>query len=86
MRDQFSEIVEGRMKVIDPLMSTGTSVRVAVLQRSGSEIRFRGPRALIVGASVHLRISQQIFIGEVEESRPIATEHEVRMRIKEAIA
>ncbi len=86
MQDQFSETVEGRMKVIDPLMSTGPSVRVVVLQRSDSEIRFRGPRALIVGASVHLRISQLIFIGEVEESRSVGTEHEVRMRIREALS
>ena len=83
-RTQTMGPVDGRMKVIDPLMSSGPSTRVQVLRWVDSEIWVRAPRRVLVGATVHLRTAAAIFVGEVRHCEPMDTEHEIRVLIKES--
>ncbi len=77
--------LDGRMKVIDPLQSTGPSTRVQVLRWVDSEIWIRSPRRVLVGATVHFRTAEAIFVGEVRHCEPTGTEHEILILIKEHI-
>jgi hypothetical protein len=72
------------MKVIDPLLSSGPSTRIQVLRWVDSEICGRAPRRVLVGATVHLRTSAGIFLGEVRHCEPTDTEHEIRVLVKES--
>jgi hypothetical protein len=75
--------IDCRMKVIDPLMSTGPSARVRIVKWVDSEIWLRASRRVLVGASVHLRMGSEIFIGEVRSCQPADTEHEIHVLVKE---
>ena len=66
-RTESTGSIDGRMKVIDPLMSSGPSARVEVVQWSGSEVCVRLPRQVFVGATIHLRTADKIFVGEVRD-------------------
>ena len=57
----------GLMKVIDPLQSTGPSTRVNVMRQSDMEVFVRVPRAVLVGATVHLTMPGRIVMGVVRD-------------------
>jgi len=76
---------DARMKVIDPLLSTGPSRPVQVLRCADSEMWIRVPLRIFVGATVHLRSAQGIFVGEVRGCEATDTEHEIHVRINESL-
>jgi hypothetical protein len=75
--------IDGRMKVIDPLMSTGPSARVQVVRWTDSEVCVRVPRSVLVGAMVYLRTAKKTLVGEVRQCEPVDDENEIRVRVKE---
>jgi hypothetical protein len=77
--------IEGRMKIIDPLMSTGPSARVEVVQWSDSEVCVRLPRQVFVGATIHLRTADKIFVGEVRDCHLVQSGHEIHIRVNEIL-
>lgn len=77
--------IDGRMKVIDPLMSTGPSTKVQVLRWSDSELSVCVPRRVLVGATVHLRTAGKIIIGEVRRCEPNEGSHEISVLVKEIL-
>ena len=74
--------IDCRMKVIDPIMSTGPSARVQIVKWVDSEIWVRAQRTVLVGATVHLRMGTGIFVGEVRHCESRETEHEIHVLIK----
>jgi hypothetical protein len=74
--------IEGRMKVINPLMSAGPSARVQIVKRVDSEVWIRSPRKVLVGATVHLRMGTEILVGEVRHCGPMDSEHDVDVVVK----
>jgi hypothetical protein len=75
--------IDGRMKVINPLLSSGPSTAIQVLRSVESEIWIRAPRRVLIGATVHLRTAAGIFLGKVRHCEPTDTEHEIHVLIKE---
>jgi PilZ domain len=75
--------IEGRMKVIDPLRSSGPSTRVQVVQRSDSEIGVRATQPVSIGSLIHLRTANRVLVGEVRDCTPADTGHEIRVLVKE---
>jgi hypothetical protein len=69
------------MKVIDPLMSTGPSARVEVVDWSDSEVRVRLARQILIGAMVHLRAAGKILMGEVRHCHAMESGHEIHIRV-----
>jgi hypothetical protein len=82
---QVTEPIDGRMKVIDPLRSSGPSVRVQVVQWSDSELCVRAPHRVSMGALVHLRTANRVLVGEVRDCTPTHTGHEIRVVVKEIL-
>jgi hypothetical protein len=73
------------MKVINPLTSTGPSARVEVVNWSDSEVCVRLPRQVFVGALIHLRAADKIFMGEVRQCHAMESGHEIHIRVNEIL-
>jgi hypothetical protein len=82
---QAAGSIEGRMKIIDPLTSTLPSARVEVVKWSDSEVCVRLPRQVFVGAMVHLRTADKIFVGEVRQCDTTESGHEINIQVKEIL-
>jgi hypothetical protein len=65
-RTQTLGPIDGRMKVIDPLLSIGPSTRIQVLRWVDSEIWVRAPRRVLVGATVQLEPRQQSSLARYD--------------------
>lgn len=77
--------VEGRMKVIHPLLSTDPAARVQVVEQSDDEVTFRAQLRVFTGELVQLRVANRIVTGEVSHCSPWEAEHEIRIRVKEIL-
>jgi hypothetical protein len=77
--------IEGRMKIIDPLLTMGPAARVEVVNWSDSEVCVRLPRQVLVGTMVHLRTADKIFVGEVRHAHALESGHEIHIRVKEIL-
>lgn len=75
--------IEGRMKIIDPLLTMGPSARVEVVNWSDSEVCVRLPRQVFVGAMIHLRTANKIFVGEVRDCQVLESGHEIHIQVRE---
>jgi hypothetical protein len=75
--------IEGRMKMIDPLLTMGPSARVEVVNWSDSDVCVRLPRQVLVGTMVHLRTANKIFVGEVRRAHALESGHEIHIQVKE---
>jgi hypothetical protein len=73
------------MKIIDPLLTMGPSTRVEVVNWSDAEVCVRLPRQVFVGAMVHLRTADKIFVGEVRQAHPMEGGHEIHIQVKEVL-
>jgi hypothetical protein len=74
------------MKIIDPLLTMGPSARVEVVNWSDSEVCVRLPRQVFVGAMVHLRTADTIFVGEVRHCHPTESGHEIQIQVREILS
>jgi hypothetical protein len=70
--------IEGRIKIIDPLVTMGPSARVEVVNWSDSDVCVRLPRQVLVGTMVHMRTADKIFVGEVRHAHPLESGHEIK--------
>lgn len=71
------------MKIIDPLLTMGPSARVEVVNWSDSEVCVRLPRQVFVGAMIHLRTANKIFVGEVRDCQVLESGHEIHIQVRE---
>jgi hypothetical protein len=74
---------DARMKVINPLTSTGPSVRALVVNESASELIVRFPRAVFAGALVQVRTQGKIVFGEARRCTSKGSEYEIYIEKKE---
>jgi hypothetical protein len=84
-RIQATGPIDGRMKVIDPLLSSGPSTPVQVVRWSDSEVCVRVARRVLVGATVHLRTADKTIIGEVRHGDLTNGENEIRILVKDLL-
>jgi hypothetical protein len=84
-RFQATGPIDGRMKIIDPLMSSGPSTPVQVVRWSDSEVCVRVPRRVLVGATVYLRTADKTIVGEVRHGDLMNGENEIRILVKDLL-
>ncbi len=70
-----------RVKVLDPLTSTGPSMHAELISSSATDLRVRVPRCIFRGSSVQVRTSEGIAFGAVQSCVPIATEFEIEVAL-----
>jgi hypothetical protein len=57
--------IAARIKVINPLMSTGPSTAARVLSLSDTCLKLLVSRAILAGSMIQLRISKRVVFGRV---------------------
>ena len=81
MVDQSSQsdgaVAPARVKVLNPLTSTGPSMRAELLNSSDEGLQVRVPRSILVGSMVQVRTREGIAFGEVRSSAVSGEEFEI---------
>jgi hypothetical protein len=68
---------EARVKVLDPLTSTGPSMNAELISSSKTDLRVRVPRCIYPGSSVQVRTSEEIAFGVVRSCVTAGAEYEI---------
>jgi hypothetical protein len=71
------------MKVIDPLTSTGPSVRSRVVSDSASLLIIRFPRIVFGGALVQIRMESKVLFGKARRCTANGGEYEIEIEKQE---
>jgi hypothetical protein len=74
--------VTARVKVLNPLSSTGPAMHAELLSFSDTDLRVRVPRCILVGSMVRVRTGEKVAFGEVRTSVPIGTEFEIGLEVQ----
>ncbi len=74
---------DARMKVVDPLTSTGPSLRALVVYESASALIVRFPRVVFVGALVQVRTEGRIVFGKARGCTSNGSEYEINIEKRE---
>jgi hypothetical protein len=71
-----------RVKVLDPLTSMGPSMQGELIDCSGSTLRIRVPRCILVGSSVHVRTPDIVAFADVISMREAGDGFEIEVTLK----
>jgi hypothetical protein len=71
------------MKVVNPLTSTGPSIRALVVNESSSALLVHFPRAVFTGALVQVRTQGKIVFGEARRCTSTGSGYEIYIEKKE---
>jgi hypothetical protein len=74
---------DARMKVVNPLTSTGPSIGAWVVNESANTLLVRFPRVVFVGALVQVRTRGKIVFGEARSCTFKGSEYEIDIEKKE---
>jgi hypothetical protein len=74
--------VSARVKVLNPVSSTGPSMPAQILSFSRSGFQIRVPRCILVGSTVQVRTREKIAFGEVRSSIPAGAEFEIGVEVQ----
>ncbi len=66
-----------RVKVLNPLTSTGPSMHAELLNFSEEGLQVRVPQSILIGSTVQVRTRDGIAFGEVRSSAPSGAEFEI---------
>jgi len=66
-----------RVKVLNPLTSTGPSMHAELTSSSETDLHIRVPRCIFRGSSVQVRTNVGIVFGAVESCVPAGAEFEI---------
>ncbi len=75
-----SEAVPGtpaRVKVLDPLTSSGPSMHAELLSFSDADLHLRVPRRILIGSTVQVRTRGRLAFGEVRYSVSAGEQYEI---------
>jgi hypothetical protein len=76
--------IAARVKIINPLMSTGPASAARVRDRSAGGVKLLTSRPALVGALVQVLINGKFVLGEVRHCSPIGAEFHLGLRIVES--
>lgn len=76
--------IAARVRVLNPLLSTGPSALVHVENRSDGGLRLSAPRQILVGSLVQILMPGEILLGEVRSCLPIEDQYEIGIKITES--
>jgi hypothetical protein len=72
-----------RLKVVDPLTSSGPSISVRVMDVSASGLGLKVPHCIYTGALVQVHLMDRVFFAEVRYCISAETEFQIGVRVKE---
>jgi hypothetical protein len=75
-------LASARVKVLNPLTSTDPPMRAELLSFTGSDLRCRVPRLILVGSTVQVRTGQNVAFGDVRSSVAIGSEFEIELDVR----
>jgi hypothetical protein len=73
-----------RVKVIDPIMSTGPAAVARVLNRSAGGLKVKVPGSVFVGALVQILMPGEILLGEVRYCLANGADFDIGVRVVES--
>ena len=77
--------VEARLKCLNPLLSTGPSIRARIVEISRSGMKIRGNREFQHGGVVQVVVKNTFFMGTVRHSRRVAEGYDTGLYLTESI-
>jgi anti-sigma factor RsiW len=75
---------ETRLKVLNPISSTGASVKASVIGVSTKGVKLRVETAVMVGAMVQIRLKESLALAEVRYCNEAGDEFHVGLRLLES--
>lgn len=76
--------IAARVRVLNPLLSTGPASLVYVQNRSDGGLRLSVPRQILVGSLVQVLMPGEILLGEVRSCSPTDDQYEIGVKIIES--
>jgi len=77
--------IVARLKCLNPLISTGPSARVRIIEISYHGMKLRVGRELLPGGLVQIIVSGRILMGTVRHAQRSGSDFEVGIRLTERI-
>ena len=77
--------IPARLKCLNPLISTGPSASVRIIEVSYHGMKLRVGRELLVGGLVQIIVSNKILMGKVRHVKSVESEFEVGIHLTERI-
>ena len=74
--------VPARVKVLNPVTSSGPSMHAQIISFSPGGFQVRVPRCILVGSAVQVRTRENVAFGEVRSSVPAGTEFEIGVQVQ----
>jgi hypothetical protein len=74
-----------RVKVLNPLTSTGPSMHAGLVNCSQTSLQVRVPRCILRGSAVQVRTSDGIVFGEVQSCVPAESEFEIEVTLQSRV-
>lgn len=81
-RHSEAAAVPARVKVLNPLTSTGPSMHGELLNSSVDDLQVRVPKCVLVGSTVQVRTTAGIAFGEVRSSVASGAEFEIGVAVQ----
>jgi hypothetical protein len=71
-----------RVKILQPMITTGPSMHAEILGLYNGKIRVRVPRLIVVGSTVQVRSGQRVAFGSVRSSIPVGPDYEIEVDVE----
>jgi c-di-GMP-binding flagellar brake protein YcgR len=78
--------VEARLKCLNPLTSTGPSIRATVVEISRTGMKIRANREFQPGALVQIMVKNKFYMGTVRHCQHLAEGFETGLKLSESIS
>ncbi len=75
-------VMPARVKVLNPLTSSGPSMHGELLGFSDAGLQVRVPRCVLVGSTVQVRTPGRVVFGEVRSSIPAGAQYEIEVLVQ----
>jgi hypothetical protein len=75
--------VVAHVKIIDPISSTGPSIRARVVNDSATTVIINFPRIVFAGALIQIRMQSKILFGKARRCTANGSEYEVEIEKQE---
>jgi hypothetical protein len=81
---QVNSNTAARIKVLNPITSSGPSGPAHLMNASARSLHVRVPRLIFIGALVHVRSSIGIAFGHVRYCIPVGSEFQIGVKLEAA--
>ena len=71
-----------RVKILQPMITTGPSMHAEILSFDEHTIRVRVHRLIVVGYTVQVRSGQRVAFGSVRSAVPVGSDYEIDVDVE----